>query len=501
MWRPAQLDGIITMLRWKKRVKALGEPTGFGKTAQVFGYVILSKLKTIFVTDSIALQDDIMEHGRKLRMVDIRGRGRYTCQMASGLSCEEGAASRCPYKGRVYCPADNALIQASEADYVVTNYDKWIAAGRTSHLRHIEQIVFDEADLAPGKLAKALQVILQPQEIEDLGVDFPKQAEELTNWNTWALKAMVKSEKQMFDWKEKCRGSSSPRQSWIKRYLHYRNLTRRLSRVATAQSSNWVVDELERGEGYQFDPIRPGVYGESALFMKVPQVVLVSATLREKTLHMLGIGRANYDFKEYASEFDPRRSPVYYVPTLRVDSHAHDLSQLWIKLDQWAAPRRDRKGMVDTVSFDRQTEALKQSRFRGSMHINRRGEPSARVLEDYRAAGAGAILVSPSFGTGHSFEMKQCEWIFLTKIPFQHITKIMRARTIADPEYPHTLAMHKLEQIFGRGTRSKQDQCEGLIVDENAGWFWGRYKHLATPTLRSRWKQLDSLPAPPPRLP
>lgn len=501
VWRPAQLDSLHWLLAKQKRVKGVGAPTGFGKTAVNVGYAVLSKRKTIFVTDSIALQDDIMEHGKKLGMVDIRGRGRYQCQMGNDLTCEEGGASRCPYKGRVYCPADNALIRISEANYGVTNYDKWIAAGRTQHLKHFEQAVFDEADLVPEKLAKALQVILSPNEVNnDLGLDFPRQAEEITNWNVWALKASLVAERKLFEWKEKVRSTSQPRQAWIKMYLHYRNLTRRLVRVASAHSDNWVVDELEKDGGYQFDPIRPGVYGESALLMKMPNVLMVSATLREKTLHMTGIGREQYDYKEYPSEFDPRRSPVYYVPTLRVDSHAYDLSALWIKLDQWAAARRDRKGLVETVSFLKQTAALEASRHRGSMLLNRKGEPASKVLDAYRRSGPGAILVSPSFGTGHSFEMKECEWIFVCKVPFPHQTKIVKARTVADPEYPHALAMHKFEQIVGRGTRSKLDQCESVIVDLHLKWFWPKYKHLATPTLRSRWKELEYLPAPPPRL-
>lgn len=96
--------------------------------------------------------------------------------------------------------------------------------------------------------------------------------------------------------------------------------------------------------------------------------------------------------------------------------------------------------------------------------------------------------------------MKECEWIFVCKVPFPHQTKIVKARTVADPEYPHALAMHKFEQIVGRGTRSKLDQCESVIVDLHLKWFWPKYKHLATPTLRSRWKELEYLPAPPPRL-
>lgn len=502
-WRPGQLDFIERNLRRIKRVGGVGAPTGFGKGPANIGFAVLSKRKTLFITDSIALQEDIKRDGAKLGIVDIRGRARYECGLGNDLTCEDGAASRCPYKGRVHCPADNAMIRASESDYVVTNYDKLIATGRSRHLSHIEQFIFDEADLVPEKLAKALQVILSPHEInDDLGLDFPKpgQTEEITNWNTWALKALLVSERKMFEWKEKVHGASSPRQTWIRMYLHYRNLTRRLARVASAHSDNWVVDELEKDKGYQFDPIRPGVYGESALLMKIPHVLMVSATLRPKTLHMTGIAKADYDYIEYPSEFDPKRSPVYYVPTLRVDSHNRDLSALWIKLDQWASARRDRKGMVETVSFLRQTETLETSRHRVSMLVNNRGEPASDVLARFRAADPGSILVSPSFGTGHSFPMKECEWIFVCKIPFAHITKIMKARTIDDPEYPMALAMHKFEQIVGRGTRSKPDQSESIIVDTNMKWFWPKYKHLATPTLRSRWKELEFLPAPPPRL-
>ena len=74
---------------------------------------------------------------------------------------------------------------------------------------------------------------------------------------------------------------------------------------------------------------------------------------------MIGIGKENFEFKEFDSDFDRKRCPIYYLPTMRVDKNNTDLRMLYMRLDQIAAKRRDRKGIIQTVSYQRQ-EDVKQ---------------------------------------------------------------------------------------------------------------------------------------------
>jgi Rad3-related DNA helicase len=497
-WRPAQLEALQWLLRSVKRVKALCAPTGFGKTAVYVAYALITKRPTCFVTDSRALQDQLMGDFASVGMVDIRGRRNYSCDMREDFTCDDGYAARCPYKGSVSCPASAAEMRAATSYLVVTNYDKWTSARRFgTGMQHFEQVVFDEGHKSPDALARAMQVKLHHKEIEDtLAIDFPSHGltDEFVNWKPWAMLARETAEEETRAAKD--RMDKDPRPSTVRHFSHMRNLTRRLSILATANPQNWIADEDDK-HGYVFDPIRPGKYAEAAILLRVPSIVVISATLRPKTMFQLGVAKELFDFREFDSEFDPKRCPIYYIPTMRVDSRAEDLKRLWILHDQIAGRRTDRKGITHTVSYTRRDDVLAQSRFASRMLLNVKGEASTDMINQYRASGPGTILVSPSVSEGFDFPMTDCEWQFLCKIPFPNgHTKIHKARQDADPEHGAYLAINKMVQTFGRAMRRKEDRCENFIGDMHLDWFLPRYGHLAPRSFHGFFKKLTTLPPP-----
>lgn len=501
-WRANQQEAIRLLLSSQKRVKALSAPTGFGKTAVYVAHALISKTPTCFVTESRGLQDQLMADYESVGMVDIRGRRNYPCDMRADYTCEEGYATRCPYKGTVGCPSSQAEMRAAASSLVVTNYDKWTSARKYGQgMDHFQQVVFDEGHQAPEALARAMQVVLHRREIEDiLGLDFPShsQAEEFVNWKPWAAEARGIAEQDMLIARQKMLEYNA-KPTWVRTYTHLRSLAKRLATLSTANPAHWVVDEV--ADGYQFDPVRPGRYAEGALLLGIPSILVVSATLRPKTMFMLGIPKVGMDFMEFPSEFDPKRCPIYWVPTMRVDARATDLSMLWVRLDQVAARRTDRKGIVHTISYSRRDEILRRSRFANMMLVNEKGEAATGMVEEFKGSAPGTILVSPSVGAGYDFPMSDCEWQFLCKIPFPDgRTKIMKARQEDDKEYGPYQAMNKMVQIFGRGMRSKEDQCENVIVDDHLEWFLPRYSHLAPKWFSQFFRRVTVLPNPPPRL-
>jgi Rad3-related DNA helicase len=431
-------------------------------------------------------------------LVSLKGRANYECKMKPGYTCETGYAGGCPYKGTVACDCSKAEIKAAISMKVVTNYDKWMAAKRFGQgMSHFEQVIFDEAHNASGAIARAMQTTLNHREIGDgLKVDFPKgaAADSMDAWKSWAQLTRVLAEQAMQAALARITGVADPKQAWIKHYTHMRNLVRRLSILATCRASNWIVEQVE--EGYQFDPIRIGQYAESTLLLRVPKIIMVSATLRPKTLFLCGIPQSDFVFREFLSDFNPARCPIYYIPTMRVDSRAPDLALLWVKLDQIAAKRRDRKGIIHTVSYARQAEIAQRSRFFDSMIINPKGEPATETVELFKSMGPGAILVSPSVGEGQDFVGDACRWGFLCKIPFEPPSRIVKAREADDKEYRMYQAAQNMEQVFGRGMRGKSDWCEGFICDEHLNWFLPRARHLVTRSFHRRFQCVGNVPAP-----
>lgn len=497
-WRPAQVEALRWLLTSSKRVKALCAPTGFGKTAVYIAYALITKQPTCFVTDSRALQDQLMDDFKSVGLVDLRGRRNYDCDMRADFTCEEGYAMRCPYKGTMSCPASQAEIRAASSYLVATNYPKWTSARLFgTGLGHIKQVVFDEGHKSPDALAAAMRVQLHTKEITDtLGLKFPStsQADEFVNWKPWAIRTRHEAETEAAA--ARIRMEDAPTAGNVRHFSHMRNLVRRLGILATASPENWIADTDEK-DGYVFDPIRPGRYAEAALLLRVPSIVVISATLRPKTLFMLGVAKELFDFREFDSEFDPARCPIYYVPTMRVDSRSGDTSRIWILHDQIAGRRTDRKGITHTVSFNRRNDVMERSRFVNAMLINEKGEAATGIIDEFKSSGPGTILVSPSVAEGFDFPMADCEWQFLCKIPFPNgHSKIHKARQHDDPEHGAYLAMNKMVQTFGRAMRRKEDRCENFIGDMHLDWFLPRYGHLAPKSFHNFFRRVTLLPPP-----
>lgn len=502
-WRPCQEDALHKLETSTKRVKALSLPTGSGKSLIAVVHALRSGKPTCIVTDTIGLQDQYVSLFSEIGVADIRGRRNYQCRMRADYSCEQGRAAKCMYVGSVACPYSQAEIRAALAPIVITNYAKWTAARKYGPgMSHFEQVIFDEAHHAPAALANAMQVVLHHREIEDIlkipFLDGP-EAKEFGEWKRWAMGAKAVADVLVKAARERLRDSHPPKPSWVKHYLHMQQLAKRLATLSTASVKDWIVDTTK--DGYQFDPIRPGRYAEVALLCNIPSIIFISATLRPKTLFMTGVGRQQFDFWEFPSEFDAARCPIYYIPTMRVDHRAPSMAPLWARLDQIAARRRDRKGIVHTISYARRDEVVEASRFSDSMIINQQGEVPSGMIETFRQSPPGTILVSPSVGEGYDFKGRQAEWQMVCKIPFPDgRSQIVKARSADDREYAPYQAMQSLVQTCGRVMRDKSDQGETFLPDEHLEWFLPRYLHLAPKSFRQFLKKVEVLPPPPPPL-
>lgn len=517
-WRPTQVLALEILITNPKRIAALCMPTGSGKSPVIVGDAVYSKEPSLFVTWDKGLQDQYYNDFASIGMVDIRGASNYQCEMRDEFTCEDGASARCPLKGTAACPRSNAEMRAATSSLVVTNYSKWIASKKYGMgMSHFKRVYFDEGHKGPDAIAAAMQVVLHHKEIEEtLQIPFPRQpktddVELMRIWKSWALQCKEVAQEEFHKTRLKIQNHKGQvKTSWVKHMTHMGYLSKRLSIITTANANNWIVDQIEKG--YVFDPIRPGRYGEAVLMMNVPKVTFVSATMPVKTLHMTGIGRggsntpiyddrkdqvgeltANYIYREFDSDFDPKDCPIYWIKTMRIDSSAEDLTMAWIRFDQWASPRMDKKGIVQTVSHGRRESIMARSRFGPQMMFNERGELTSTKVEEFKVSPMGTILVSPSISTGYDFPGDQCEWTWICKVPFEPPSKIVKARQADDKEYRGYRAIQYLEQAAGRHVRYGKDKDrpgdrgETAIPDDHMSWFYLQFKHLASRSFRRRY--------------
>jgi Rad3-related DNA helicase len=284
----------------------------------------------------------------------------------------------------------------------------------------------------------------------------------------------------------------------------------RLSTISRMTGGDWVVEERAGQRGgaryWTFDPVWPGLYAEKTLFVGIPKVILLSATLRPKTMGLLGVPSSEFNFHEWPRVFPKYRSPVYHLPTVRMNYRTPDADKVkWLeRIDQIIESRGPgRKGIIHTVSYDRQRYILEHSRYARWMVANTQdpnSDSAAEIVEKFKSSAAPSILVSPSMGTGWDFPGKECLWQIITKIPFPDSqSKVMKARAAKDQQYLSYLAMQDLVQQCGRGMRYEGDRCESFVVDDSVKWFMQMSKGLAP-----GWfivSTIEKLPPLPPELP
>jgi Rad3-related DNA helicase len=263
----------------------------------------------------------------------------------------------------------------------------------------------------------------------------------------------------------------------------------------------WVVER--QGKSARIAPVWPAPYAENFLFLGIAKIVLVSATIQEKTLELLGVGRDDFDFFDYPSSFPVARRPVIQVPSgVRVKHSWEEIEQKqWVRrMDQIIDRRLDRKGIIHTVSYERRDVVLKYTRHRDIMVINF-GRDTREVVEDFKNAEPPVVLVSPSMVSGWDLPMEECEYAIIAKVPFPDSRSgVIKARTAEDANYGPYLAMLTIVQASGRGMRSADDQCEILIVDDMFEWFWRKYQSFSPRWFRPAVKRVATIPDPLPKL-
>lgn len=496
-WIASQLDS-------NQRIVAVSAPTGSGKTILAVLAGLLSGRRTVILTATKALQDQYRDSMRGLSgLADIRGQNSYACNYEDGLTAEEGPCHvgvQCPLKTRgcIYYERLAAARNAS-TKIVLTNYSCWMALMEHTEegLGKCDLLVLDEAHFAYDAISSFMAVVLHPADVGPLGAILPR-GEAPETWKRWgndvlpgAVDMLDKLKEEAVVQRESGQSRLGPIVRSIKQATH---LVRKLKTLASMKG-DWVVDRALSNR-VELAPVWPAHYTESALLREVPKVLLLSATIRPKTLDLLGIG--DYAFGDVPSTFPVANRRVLHIPTVRMNRRAtkEDISLWAVRIDQIVSTRLDRKGLLHTVSYARRDAYLTQTRFKDILFVHGARDTAAAVYR-FRKASPPALMVSPSLMAGHDFPGEQCEYVIIGKIPYPDTrSPIVQARQDTDPDWAPYHAMQALVQASGRGVRSAQDRCETFIVDDDWRWFWGRYREMAPSWFGAAVGAVTTIPRP-----
>lgn len=513
-WRPVQELAVNRLLDTKRRFPAHALPTGSGKTLTAITYAVLTGKRTIYLTSTKGLADQIIREFGEVGVVDVRGMSNYPCdaliegvwpdqlqywRMTQGSkqpTVEDGpchAGSPCARKD-AGCGYYDAVKRARAAKIVVTNYSFWMASNLWSEgLGDFDLMVCDEAHEVPDEIAGFLKVEFKKWDLDLLGYGdhWPKPGATLADWGAWARSLWTVADRK-----------AALFFSVASKKREYRRMTdiRRRLEVIRGMEDDWIPEPIDGG--WSFEPKWPKSHAESTLFLGTPMVIFMSATVRPKTLDLCGIPATDSEFFEYPSSFPAGRRPVIHIPTVRVNFRTTPSEMKWwaARIDQIINGRMDRKGIIHTVSYERAKYIYLNSEHHEIMLLPS-GRDTRTVVEAFKARYPPAILVSPAVSTGWDFPYEACEYQIIGKLAFPDTrSAVMSARTEEDKDYAAYLAMIQLVQASGRGMRAADDICETIIVDDNVGWFMSKYRGFAPDWFLKAMSRRDMIPTPPPKI-
>lgn len=490
-WRPEQLDAIERISDTDHRFIAVSAPTGIGKSLIAVMAGLMNGWRTLILTSTKSLQDQYVQDFSGL-IADIRGQSNYDCiQLLDGgeydhlaIPDKYGRTKKVDYgpcRTGVNCPLRDsschywgqALPRARSSNLVIANYSYWLAMQENNDLGKFDLIVLDEGHSTMQELSSALATTLTTEDFALIRENGPR-GENVRAWKEWgahhhqAISLRIESLTHMV------RLGSSDYET-VSEINQLKGVRQRLGTVANI-TPEWVVER--KGNNVEFDCIWPAQYAEEKLFRGVKKVVILSATLVPKTVEM--IGPPKFEFLSYDSSFPLSRRPVYYAPSVRMNFRATDeMKRQWMRvIDSIVASRRDRKGIIHTVSYKRRNEIFQMSK-QSEVMVTHDSNNTRLQLAAFKSMPPPAYFLSPSVGTGVDLPFEECTVQIIPKIPYPDTrSKVMQARNERDDEYTSYIAAAEMVQMSGRGMRGPTDACETFIVDDNWKWFRNRYRHF-----------------------
>lgn len=508
-WRPGQLEAVTAGLESSKRFIAHAMPTGSGKSLVYIAEALARGGRVCVCTSTKGLQQQLLTDFSQSGMVQVMGRQNFTCLSKADRTCEDGAHTGCQenrIKTGSSCPYRQQYELAMRSQLVVTNYAYWCAVNRYGEgLGKFDLLVLDEAHDAASFVCDVVNVHITGWDcFRALNTDWPKYPQAVPQWSKWAKDHMNTAIKLQDQQAMVCLNGVCS-QTDLDRFKAYKRLVGKLDQLINIKGE-WAVDRVvspKTGEeSYKIQLVWPRDYAEDVLFYGVENVRLISATMLPKTVQMLGVKHDEYSLYDYDSIFPPANSPVYIIPTVKLNhkSDEADYYALVSRIDEILESRDDRKGIIHTVSFKRAQQIMEMSgqSHRFLLNTNRPGD-AMRVVEQFKRDNGNSVLVTPSVTTGYDFPYSSCEFQIIAKAPFPDLnSSVMKTRMQKDNSYLNYEMSMTLVQSTGRGTRAQDDRCENFILDDTVRNSLRRFPGHYPVWWRELVREVSEVPPPPP---
>lgn len=238
---------------------------------------------------------------------------------------------------------------------------------------------------------------------------------------------------------------------------------------------NWVL-EVNFNERKQrelsLEPIWAYDYLDKYVFSNYDMVFLMSGTILDKnlfcTLNGLEIKRASYHSIE--SPFPVKNRPIFYMPLGKMSyKNKGETFQRYIPyIEKLLDKYKGKKGIIHTNSFELANwiqKAIKDPRL-----IFHDSSNKDEILRKHFESEEPTVIVSPSMGTGVSFDDDLARFQIIAKVPYPSLaSQKNKLRQSNNPDWYAWKTVSGLIQMTGRPVRSTIDHADTIILDGSFG--------------------------------
>jgi len=235
---------------------------------------------------------------------------------------------------------------------------------------------------------------------------------------------------------------------------------------------NWVLESnynlKTKSRDLSLEPIWAYNYLNKYVWSRYDHVILMSGTILDRELfcYLNGLDKSDTVYYSIDSPFAISNRPIYYMPVARLTyKNKVDSFQLMVPyIEKILKKYKNHKGIIHTVSFEFANwivDNIKDKRliFHDSTNKN-------DALRRHLDSDEPTVLISPSMGTGVSFDNDKSRFQILLKVPYPSLgSQKNKMRQHINPDWYSWRTVSSFIQMTGRSVRSGLDYADTFIID------------------------------------
>jgi Rad3-related DNA helicase len=235
---------------------------------------------------------------------------------------------------------------------------------------------------------------------------------------------------------------------------------------------NWVLETTRNEKTGQtelsMEPIWASDYLDKYVWSQYDMVVMMSGTILDRNifsdLNGFDVDRSVY--YSIASPFPKENRPIYYMPLGKMSyTKKEDTFKNYVPyLHKLFKKYEMKKGIIHTNSFEI-SRWIEKDVSNGRLVFHDSSNKEER-LRHHLESKDPTIFVSPSVGTGVSFDHEKSRFQIISKIPYPSLSSQKnKLRQKNNPDWYAWKTCALLIQMAGRSIRSKTDFADTIILD------------------------------------